>query len=286
MVAPLGSVIVKRPSQACHSPDQIQKESEALGYPRPPDLAQADHDHADFTRLLENSGAEILFLPEDTATGLDSLYAHDPALITDAGVVILQTGKPERRGEGPAFRKACDRWGVPTLGTVDGEATAEGGDLLWLDSETLVAGRSFRTNDAGIARLRELLEPEGITVEAVDLPYGDGPESVLHLMSLISLLDEDLAVIYRPLLPVRLFEVLSERGVEFVDTPEHEYATLGTNVLAIAPRNVVMVSGNPATRSLLEAAGCRVSEFDGSEICHPGAGGPTCLTRPLWRKAM
>ena len=118
------------------------------------------------------------------------------------------------------------------------------------------------------------------------MPYGDGPESVLHLMSLISMLDEDLAVIYRPLLPVRLFEILSARGVELVDTPEHEHLTLGTNVLAIAPRNVVMVSGNPATRSLLEAAGCRVSEFDGSEICHPGAGGPTCLTRPLWRKAL
>ena len=155
--------------------------------------------------------------------------------------------------------------------------------MVWLDRDTLLVGRGFRTNAAGIQGLSELLSPLGVNVIPVELPYWNGPADVLHLMSFISLLDHDLAVIYRRILPVPLFELLTARGVQLVDVPEEEYDSLGCNVLAIAPRNVIMVRGNPVTRSRLESAGCQVFEFDGSEICLPGAGGPTCLTRPLLR---
>lgn len=283
MVARLRRVIVKRPEEAFRSRDHIEKEWKDLGYTRPPDLERAGHDHRRFAELMKEAGAEVLHLPPDSRTGLDSMYAHDPVLVTDRGAVIFQTGKVARRGEGPAFADAFKTWDVPILGTIEGPATAEAGDMVWLDHDTLLVGRGFRTNALGIERLAGLLNRLGVTVVPVELPYWNGPDDVLHLMSFISLLDDDLAVVYRRILPVPLFELLTSYGVELVDVPEQEYDTLGCNVLAVSPRNVIMVSGNPMTRSRLEAAGCKVSEFDGSEICLPGAGGPTCLTRPLWR---
>ena len=283
MVAPLRRVIVKRPEEAFRSPEQIEREWGDLAYTRAPDLDRASRDHARFVSLMAEAGAEVLYLPADDRTGLDSLYAHDPVLITDRGAVIFQTGKVARRGEGPAFADALRSWDVPILGSVEGAATAEAGDMVWLDHDTLLAGRGFRTNAAGVERLRELLFLLGVTVIPVELPYWNGPRDVLHLMSFISLLDHDLAVVYRRILPVPLFELLTARRIRLVDVPEEEYDTLGCNVLALSPRNLLMVSGNPITRSRLESAGCGVTEFDGGEICFPGAGGPTCLTRPLLR---
>jgi N-dimethylarginine dimethylaminohydrolase len=283
MVARLRRVIVKRPEEAFRSRDRIEREWKGLRYTRPPDLERAGHDHQQLIALMKDSGAEVLYLPADDRTGLDSLYAHDPVLVTDRGAVIFQTGKIGRRGEGSAFADAFKSWGVPILGTIDGAATAEAGDMVWLDHDTLLAGRGFRTNAVGIERLSSLLGPLGVAVIPVELPYWNGPTDVLHLMSFISLLDEDLAVVYRRILPVPLFELLTVQGVQLVDVPDQEYDSLGCNVLALSPRNVIMVSGNPITRSRLERAGCKVSEFEGSEICLPGAGGPTCLTRPLLR---
>jgi N-dimethylarginine dimethylaminohydrolase len=284
MVTRLRRVIVKRPEQAFRGQDQIQKEWKDLGYTRPPDLQSAAPGHQKFVDLMKQAGAEVLYLPADERTGLDSLYAHDPVLVTDRGAIIFQTGKVARRGEGPAFADAFKSWDVPILGTIDGAATAEAGDMVWLDHDTLLVGRGFRTNALGIEKLSDLLTPLGVTVIPVELPYWNGPSDVLHLMSFISLLDDDLAVVYRRILPVPLFELLTVFGVELVDVPEEEYDSLGCNVLAVAPRSVIMVSGNPTTKSRLEAAGCTVAEFDGSEICVPGAGGPTCLTRPLLRE--
>jgi N-dimethylarginine dimethylaminohydrolase len=280
MAAPLRRVVVKRPEEAFV---RIDEEWRELNYTRPPVLPKAAEDHRRFVALMQAAGAEILYLPADNRTGLDSLYAHDPVLVTDRGAIIFQTGKPARRGEGPAFADAFMTWDVPLLGVIDGAATAEAGDMVWLDRLTLLVGRGFRTNAAGVARLSELLKPGGVQVISFELPYWNGPQDVLHLMSFISLLDDDLAVVYRRLLPVTLFELLTSRDVQLVDVPEQEYETLGCNVLATSPRNLIMASGNPVTRSRLEAAGCRISEFDGSEICLPGAGGPTCLTRPLLR---
>src|SRR5204863_7813872 len=273
----------KRPEEAFRNKDHIEKEWKDLGYTRPPDLFRAGAGHQQFIALMKEAGAEVLYLPSDDRTGLDSLYAHDPVLVSDRGAVICQTGKVARRGEGPAFADAFPRWDVPILGFIQGAATAEAGDMVWLDQETLIVGRGFRTNAAGIQELSELLLSLSVQVISVELPYWNGPQDVLHLMSFISLLDEDLAAVYLRILPVPLFELLTARGVQLIDVPEEEYPTLGCNVLAISPRNVIMVSGNPITRSRLESAGCKVSEFDGTEICFTGAGGPTCLTRPLLR---
>jgi N-dimethylarginine dimethylaminohydrolase len=283
MVAPLRAVVVKRPEQAFRSAQVIEKEWQGLGYLRPPRLEAAAAEHSRLVAALTDAGATALYLPEDSRTGLDSLYVHDPVLITDKGAVILQTGKVARRGEGPAFADALKDWGVPVLGYVDGAGTAEAGDMVWLDSRTLAVGRGFRTNESGVDQLAHLLHPLGVQVVSVPLPYGSGPADVLHLMSFISLLDDNLAVVYRQLLPVPFFELLQERRIELVDVPNEEYPTLGCNVLAVAPRHVMLAEGNPVTRARLEAAGCRVSEFSGSEICIPGSGGPTCLTRPLLR---
>ena len=155
--------------------------------------------------------------------------------------------------------------------------------MVWLDSRTLLAGQGFRTNAAGIAKIRSLLGPHGVRVLEFHLPYWSGPEDVLHLMSFLSMLDHNLAAVYRKLMPAPLFQLLQDRGVEMVDVPDEEYDSLGCNILAIAPRTVAMVRGNEITKSRLVAAGCTVHEFDGKEICWKGSGGPTCLTRPVWR---
>jgi N-dimethylarginine dimethylaminohydrolase len=284
MVAPLKRVIVKRPEEAFRSASAIRQEWQSLAYTRPPDLERAAAEHRGFVALLAAAGTEVLYLSEDDRTNLDSIYTHDPALVTFAGAIVFRTGKPERQGEGPAIEDALRRWDLPVLGRVDGGATAEAGDMVWLDARTLLVGQSFRTNAAAIARLTELLGPLGVTVIVVQLPYWQGPGHVLHLMSFMSLLDDDLAIVHRPLMPVALFQLFQERGVRMIDVAADEYESLGCNVLAVSQRKLIMVRGNPTTRQRLEAAGCQVSEFDGEEICLPGAGGPTCLTRPLLRE--
>jgi N-dimethylarginine dimethylaminohydrolase len=284
MVAPLRTVAVKRPEEAFRAPDMIRREWAALGYLQAPNYEGACREHRRLVGILERAGAEVLCLPTHPETTLDSLYAHDPVLVTAEGAVLLRMGKPDRRGEVPALGDSLRAWGVPVLGAIEGEGTAEAGDMIWLDEATLLVGRGFRTNAEGIRQLAVLLGPMGIDIVPLHLPYDNGPGKVLHLMSFISLLDLDLAIVCRRLLPVPLYEILTDRGVRLVDVPDAEYATMGTNVLALGPRNLVMVSGNPVTRERLEAAGCQVTEIEGRQICIPGAGGPTCLTRPIWRK--
>jgi N-dimethylarginine dimethylaminohydrolase len=283
MVAPLRRVIVKQPAAAFRDADQIAREWADLDYLAPPDFDRAVTEHARLVEMLEEAGAEVLYLPADAETGLDSIYTHDPALITDHGMVLLRMGKPARRGEPDALRNALRAWDVPILGALDGEATAEGGDLVWHDKRTLLAGRTYRTNAAGVAQLRALLAPFSVTVLEFPLPHWDGPGAVLHLMSVISPVAEDLAVVYPRLMPVTLIELLRVRGIRTVEVPDAEYPTLGCNVLALAPRRVLIKQGNPETADRLRAAGCEVWEFAAEEIGFKGSGGPTCLTRPLWR---
>ena len=179
--------------------------------------------------------------------------------------------------------KDMEKWGIPVLAKVDRDATAEGGDMVWLDRNTLLIGRGFRTNASGVAAMRSILEPHNIRILEFHLPYWSGPGDVLHLMSFLSMLDDDLAVVHLPLMPVPLFQLLQERGVRMIDVAPTEYDTLGCNVLALSPRSILMAQGNPITRARLEAAGCKVQEFSGKEIAYKGSGGPTCLTRPLLR---
>ena len=283
MVEPLLRVVVKRPEEAFRDDGSIARQWKQLNYTASPDLHRAAEEHEAFVSLLKKAGAEVLFLPAHADTGLDSLYTHDPALVTSAGVILFQTGKVSRRGEARAMEEAFRQWNIPILGVVDGAATAEGGDLVWMDHQTLIAGRGFRTNAAGIDALRRLLQPLSVEVIALDLPYWNGPDECLHLMSFLSMLDDNLAVVYKRLLPVALFELLQQRGVQMIEIPEEEYLSQACNILAVRPRELLMIRGNPVTRTRLEAAGCNVQEFSGEEICWKGSGGPTCLTRPIYR---
>lgn len=284
MVGRMTRVVVKRPAEAFITAEKIEREWRKLGYTEAPDLEKAGREFSRLEEILRLEGVEILYLPVDERTTLDSIYTHDPVLITEAGAIILQMGKKERAGEPAAFEQALRRWQVPILGRLTGKATAEGGDLLWLDERTLLAGRSFRTNQEGIDQLQEILHPLGVRVLSCDLPYWNGPGEVLHLMSFISLLDADLAVVYQKLLPVNLYLLLLQRGFQLIDIPEAEFPTQGCNVLALSPRRVVILEGNPVTADRLGRAGCFVYELPGSEIAFKGAGGPTCLTRPLKRE--
>jgi dimethylargininase len=250
------------------------------GWRAEPDPSGIAAEHEAFCELLAAAGAEIV-LAESTADGNpDAIYTYDSALVADAGALLLHPGKKCRRAEVPAMAEDFERAGVPVAGQLDEPEWAEGGDLCWLDEGTLLAGRGYRTNEAGISRLRELLP--GVEVLAFDLPHWHGQDEVMHLMSLISPLAPDLAVVYPPLLPTRLAQLLEERGVELVDVPDEEFATMGSNVLALAPRVALAVEGNPETRRRMERSGVEVLTYRGDELSK-GNGGPTCLTRPLLR---
>jgi N-dimethylarginine dimethylaminohydrolase len=278
MVEPLRRVLVKRPDEVFGSADPA-----VWHYTGRPDLAEAQREHDALTEILRAAGAEVVDHPDPQPERADSIYVFDPALVTDRGAVILRMGKPLRRGEEAALARRFEALGIPILATLDGTATAEGGDLLWLDSRTLAVGQGFRTNAEGARQLREALAPLGIEIVPVELPYWTGPEACLHLLSLISLVDHDLAVVYPPLLSVPFWLLLRDRGFRIVEVPEEEFPTQGPNVLALAPGKVLMLEGNPVTRRRLEEAGCEVLTYRGREISWKAEGGPTCLTRPLWR---
>jgi dimethylargininase len=252
----------------------------ACGWRERPDAARIAAEHTAFCALLEEAGAEVV-LAESTVDGdPDAIYTYDLALVADAGAFLLRPGKEIRRAEVEPLAEDLTRAGVPVAGRLEAPATAEGGDFCWLDERTLLAGRGYRTNGEGIEQFRRFL-PE-VEVVVFDLPHWHGRAEVMHLLSLVSPLAEDLVVAYLPLLPVRLAELLEERGVEMIPVPDEEFETLGPNVLALAPRVGLAVDGNPETRRRLERAGVEVLVYRGEELSK-GDGGPTCLTRPLLR---
>ncbi len=276
MIEPLRTVVVRPPDAAF-----AVAEPERWHYTGRPDAHRARSEHAGLVRLLEDDGAEIIF-HDATLEGLaDAIFVHDPVLVTDRGTILLRMGKPLRRGEEVPLAACLEEAGVPVAGRLEAPAIAEGGDLLWLDRTTLAAGLGFRTNRAAVDQLVALL-PE-VDVVPVELPYASGPAACLHLMSLISLVAEDVAVVHRPLLPVPFWQLLVERGYRFVDVPTDELATHGTNVLATAPRRCIMLEGNPVTAAGLIDAGCSVRTYRGDEITLKAEGGATCLTRPVLR---
>jgi dimethylargininase len=253
----------------------------SYGWREEPDPAGLEEEHEAFRALLDEAGAEVIVAATPHGLDPDAIYAYDPALVTEDGAVMLRPGKEGRRGEVDAMAADFVEAGVPIAARLEAPATAEGGDTLWLDETTLLVGRGYRTNDEGIAQLARALP--GVEVQAFDLPYLRGASEVMHLMSLLSPLDADLAVAYPPLMPVRLMELLAEREVEVVDVPDEEFETMGPNVLALAPRVAVALEGNDETRRRMEAAGVDVRVYRGDEISRKGDGGPTCLTRPLLR---
>lgn len=282
-VGRLRRVAVRHVRDAFDSDARIDREWRALGYTARPDLARAVAEYERLLELLEKSGAAVDVLPGGEGLTLDSLYARDAAVVCDSGVVLCNMGKPARAAEPAAHEAAYRALGVPIHGRIAGTGRLEGGDVVWLDPRTLAVGRGYRTNDEGIRQLRDLLAGVVDEVIVVPLPHWRGPDDVFHLMSIVSPLDHDLALVYSPLLPVPFRETLLARGVELVEVADAELPTLGANVLALAPRRALMVAGNPETRRRLERAGVDVAEFPGEEICLKGGGGPTCLTRPLAR---
>ncbi len=252
-----------------------------FGWRAAPDAAQADEEHAAFRSTLESAGADVLCGTAQVPGDPDAIYAYDPVLMADDGAILLRPGKLGRRREPEACASDLRAAGVSILGTLREPACAEGGDMFWLDGRTLLVGRGYRTNDEGIEQLRRLM-PD-VDVVAFDLPYRHGPDECLHLMSLLSPLDRDLAVGYVPLMPVRLVELLAFKHVELVSVPHDEFETMGPNVLALGPRRALALEGNPETRRRMEAAGVEVITYRGDEISRKGDGGPTCLTRPLAR---
>jgi N-dimethylarginine dimethylaminohydrolase len=280
MVAPLKRVMVRRPDAAFGSADPA-----TWHYTARPELATAQAEHDRLVEILRLFGAEVIFHDAEMPEHADAIFVHDPALVTSRGAIILSMGKQGRRGEEEALRAALQSSGVPTLATLNGGARAEAGDLMWIDEATLAVGEGFRTNAEGMRQLSEALQPLGVRTVPVQLPYGDGPQACLHLMSFISMVDHDLAVVYPPLMPVPLWQLLEARGVSFVEVPEEEFATMGANVLALAPRVCVMLENNLVTRQRLESAGCRVQTYSGRELSLKAEGGATCLTRPILRAA-
>ena len=224
------------------------------------------------------------FLPENPDLTLDALYCRDASIATDFGMILCNMGKTQRKAEAEVHRQYFENMSIPILGEIMAPGTLEGGDVAWIDNQTLAVGHSYRTNWAGIEQLKSLLEPNGVKVLVVDLPHFKGPDDVFHLMSVLSPVDKDLAVTYSPLLPIDFRNELLERGYDFVEVPDEEFMSMGCNVLAIAPRVCIVVDGNPNTKARLENKGCRVLTYKGTEISIKGGGGPTCLTRPLSRQ--
>ena len=278
MIAPLRKVLVKRPGQAFAGADPAR-----WHYTAQPDLDRARREHDAFVGVLLEASVEVFYHHQSQPERADAIYVYDPAIVTGGGAIILRMGKALRRGEEAPMALRLQELGVPLLATLDGEAMAEGGDLLWVDELTLAAGLGFRTNAEGVRQLSEALAALGVTVLPVELPYHGGPEACLHLMSLISIVDEKLAVVYKPLLPVPFWQELVARGFRTVEVAPEEFETMGPNVLALAPGRCLMLEGNPVTKQRLEAAGCRVQTYWGREISLKAEGGPTCLTRPILR---
>lgn len=280
----LRRVVLKHARDAFRDEQRIASEWAALNFTAPPDLARAIAEYDAFIDILRSSGTQVHLVPDAPGNGLDSIYVRDASIVSDRGIVLCRMGKAQREREPGAQEAVFRAAGFEVLGSIQPPGRIEGGDVAWIDARTLAVGRGYRTNDDGIRQLRELLGP-AVDVVVVPLPHWRGPGDVFHLMSVVSPVDRDLAVVYSPLMPVPFRELLLGRGITLVEVPDEEFDTMGANVLAIAPRRCVMVRGNATTRRRLEQAGAEVIEYDGAEISLKGGGGPTCLTRPLIREA-
>jgi arginine deiminase len=282
-VGTIKRLLLKHPSEAFVSKKNIDSQWMDLNYLAPPDFNRAVSEYEGFVEVLESHVNEIHYLPRQMQTGLDSIYVHDPVVMTPEGAVLCNMGKEQRRGEPAVLEEFLIGLDVPILGSIMGQGRLEGGDVVLFDKNTLAVAEGYRSNREGIRQLRELTGEFISDFQIVPLPHWQGPDDVLHLMSIISPVDHDLAVVYSRLMPVSFREWLIWREIKLVEVPDTEFETMGCNVLAVSPRKCVMLSGNPRTRHLLEDEGVEVKEYEGEEISKKGAGGPTCLTRPLWR---
>lgn len=284
-VGTVRQLVLKHARDAFVSDATIARQWQRSGYCGRPNFGRARDEYDRFLEVLRRFDADITirFLPRDENVGIDSLYPRDAAIACDRGLILCKMGKVARKAEPAALGAALTGMGLPVHGAIDGDGTLEGGDVVWIDERTLAVGRSYRTNDEGIRQLPALMDGSIDELVVVPLPHHRGPGGVFHLMSILSPIDRDLALVYSPLMPVPFREWLLAREIELIEVPDSEFDSLGCNVLALAPRRAVMLAGNPETRRRLEARGVEVHEFEGREICLKGQGGPTCLTRPILR---
>lgn len=284
MTGDLQRVLVCPPHNAAWEHPEKLAAWRDLGFKWLPEFATAQSQHHFLCRLLAEAGAEVLCLPPSDALTLDAVYAHDPSLATDDGLVLMNPGKTSRVAEARTHASLCSQFGIPVFGEIRLPGTSEAGDIVWLDPKTLLIGHGYRTNQAGIDQMRTLLAPKGVDVLSAPLPHGPGPSACLHLMSLISMLDEQTILVDLPWLAVETVDVLKARGFRFIEIEYSERDTLACNVLSLGRQRLVAIEENVRTNRRLRDAGFDVRTFPGSEICINGSGGPTCLTRPLLRK--
>ncbi|WP_432354240.1 dimethylarginine dimethylaminohydrolase family protein [Sporosarcina sp. A2] len=283
MYTPLTQVIMKRPIDAFQSQQHLLENWETFNYLREPHFEEACKEFSELVEIIEQQGTKVHYLPSSDTVGLDSIYAHDPVKFTPAGALILKSGKKLRQPEAQVFKKFLSDKGIPIVGELTGDAVSDAGDIVWLDDRTLLVGRGYRTNDEAIRQLREMTADLVDEFIVVQLPHDQGEAECLHLMSFISVVDKDLAVVHSPLMPVFLRQLLLERGFQLVEVSKEEYDTLGCNVLALAPRVCVLTEENAYTIKQLRDAGATVHVYKGQEISLLGTGGPTCLTCPVVR---
>jgi N-dimethylarginine dimethylaminohydrolase len=283
MSGTLEGVMVCSPCAAGWDQPERAAHWQELGFQHAPDFARAQSQHEALCHALEAAGAEVVEMPPATNLSLDAVYTHDASLTTDYGLIVMRPGKPNRLVEGPHHGSFCETLDIPTLGAITPPGTTEAGDIVWLDATTLLIGHGYRTNASGIQQIRNLLAPKGIEVLSAPLPYGAGPSACLHLMSLISLLDEHTALVDIPWLAVETVELLKSRGFNFIEIEHSERDTLACNVLALGDKRLLAIEENYKSNACLRRAGFDVRTFPGSELCINGGGGPTCLTRPLLR---
>lgn len=280
---PLVSVYIKTAADSFIDEDKLKAEWKALNYLSKPDLLASKIEYIAFEAILKNEGIDVRYFPIDKQLSLDAMYCRDASIATNHGMIICTMGKEGRRLEPEVQRKIFLENDIPILGAIEAPGTLEGGDVAWLNEKTLAVGHTYRTNSEGIRQLKALLSPRGVEVVVADLPHYKGVEDVFHLMSILSPVDRDLAVVYSPLMPISFRNFLLDMDYKLIEVPEAEFESMGCNVLAIAARKCVMVEGNPQTKKALEKVGCEVITYKGQEISVKGGGGPTCLTRPFLR---
>ena len=279
----LASVYLKSAKNSFLSEEELSEHWETLQYLSKPNFKKSLEEYAAFQTFFRENNISTCFFPINRKTKIDSIYSRDASIATDFGIIICNMGKQGRIHEPYAQLEAYKMNNVNILGEIKFPGTLEGGDVAWLDQHTLAVGHTYRTNEEGISQLEGLLQPKGIEIIVVELPHYKGKSDVFHLMSILSPVDKNLAVVYSPLMPIKFRNELLERGFQLVEVPEQEFDSMGCNVLAVAPRDCLMVDGNPITRKLLEDAGASVHIYEGNEISVKGGGGPTCLTRPIDR---
>ena len=279
----LQSMFIKNVEQSFISEAHIDEHWRELNFLSKPNLDNASAKYTLFEAVLKEQGTQLLYLPQDATVNMDSIYCRDASIATNKGMIICNMGKAARMNEPVAEKKAFEANGIPVLGAITAPGTLEGGDVAWLNENTLAVGHTYRTNEEGIRQLTALLQPLGVEVITVPLPHYKGPSDVFHLMSILSPVDVNLAVVYSPLMPIVFRNLLLQKGYQLVEVPDEEFESMGCNVLALAPRICLMVAGNPKTKMALENAGCKVIVYEGEDISVKGGGGPTCLTRPVMR---